>query len=675
MIAPSYFQDRHVETELVGAFLRDDRQRMMTVTGRSGIGKTAMVCRLLRALEEGRLPNDLGELAVNGIVYLNPAGMHPVTFRNLFTDLCQLLPANRAGPLLARFRDPQARPAALMRALLEAFPAGRPVVVLLDSFEGLVDRETLALTDPALDEALRTVLNAPVHGVKVIITTQLAPRGLLLAQPAVQRRLRLDEGLPSPYAENVLRARDADGSLGVRKAPAELLDQAREWTRGFPRALEALMAILAVDRTTTLPGLLAEPMPENVVEVLVGEMFSRLDPLAQQVMQALAIYAAPVPPVAVDYLLRFFQPVIDSAPILNRLVNMSVVRGDAGRYYLHPVDCGYALRRIEPGKPGDLDTQPLPFTQYALRGRGADYFRRIRSPRENWRSLTDLAPQLAEFDLRCQIGDYDTAAQVLLDIDLAYLIRWGNYRLALDLHNKLHLTDPRTDSASKCNLGICYAALGQTQRAIEFHQLSLEIAREIRARLTEANQLRHLGDCHADLGMWQQAAGYCEQAIQISDEIGFAPGRSEGRLSLATVHLHAGELDAALRTAQAAAAHDYPPAAADLSLIVGIVLARQDQRDAASRAFTDAVRSADSLIEQTSQNFHALDTKALALCGRALIEGTDQLTEARDMFRAARRITQARGIVQRVLRLSDALAPADPAGILEPIRMAASNDA
>ena len=677
MIAPPYFQDRYVETGLIGAFLRDDGLRMMTVTGRSGIGKTAMVCRLLRALEGGRLPDDLGELAVDGIVYLNPAGMHPITFPDLFSDLCQLLPADLAGPLLARYRDPQATSATLMRALLNAFPAGR-TVVLLDSFEGLVDSETLALTDPALDEALRTVLTAPVHGVKVMITIQVAPRGLLLTQPAVQRPpLSLDEGLPSPYAENVLRARDADGSLGVKNAPDELLDQAREWTRGFPRALEALMAILAVDRSTTLPGLLAEPMPENVIEVLVGEMFSRLDPLAQQVMQALAIYAVPVPPVAVDYLLRFFQVVIDSAPILNRLVNMGVVRGDAGRYYLHPVDRDYALYRIAQGKPSDVDAQPLPFTQYALRGRAADYFRRIRSPRETWRSLTDLAPLQAEFELRCQIGDYDAAAQVLLDVDLDYLILWGNYRLAIDLHNRLqgHLTDPRTDSASKCNLGICYAALGQTQRAIEFHQLSLAITREIGARLTEANQLRHLGDCHADLGMWQQAGQYCKQAIQISDEIDFAQGRSEGRLSLATVHLHAGELDAALQTAQAACADDYPPTAADLSLILGIVLARQAKRDAASQTFTDAVRSANTLIEQTSHNFHALDTKALALCGQALVEGTGQLTEASTMFRDARTITRARGIVQRVLRLFDALAPADPVGILEPIRMAASNDA
>ena len=679
MTAPPYFQDRYVETELIGAFLRDDGLRMMTVVGRSGIGKTAMVCRLLKALEGGRLPDDLGDLAVDGIVYLNPAGMHPVNFPNLFSDLCRLLPAKLAKPLLGRFRDPQATPTALMRALLEAFPAGRTVVVLLDNFEDLVDGETLGLTDAALGEALRTVLTAPVHGVKVIITTRVAPQGLLLAQPAVQRPLPLDEGLPSPYAEKVLRARDADGSLGVKNAPDALLAQARERTRGLPLALEALMAILAVDRSMTLPDLLADAewMPENVVQALVGEAFSRLDPMAQQVMQALAIYGVPVPPVAVDYLLQPFQPAINSAPILKRLVNMSFARRDAGRYYLHQIDRGYALHRVAPGKPSDNDAEPLPFTQYALRGRGADYFHETRTPRETWRTVADLGPQRAEFDLRCQIGDYDTAAQLLFDVDLEYLIVWGNYRLALGLHRGLqgHLTDPRTDSASKGNLGICYAALGQTPQAIEFHELSLAIAREIGARLTEASQLRNLGDCYADSGDWKQARGYCEQAIRISDEIGFSQGRNQGRLSLATVYLHAGELDAARETAQAACAGDYPPTAADLSLISGIVLARQEKRDAASRAFTDAMRSADTLIEQTNGNYHALDTKALALCGQALTNGTGQLTEARTIFRAARTITRAHGIVQRVVRLFDALAPADPAGILKPIRVVASNDA
>ena len=86
-----------METGQVGDFLRAAGLRVMTVVGRGGLGKTAMACRLLKALEGGRLPDDGGELAVAGIVYLSPVGGHPVNFPNLFADLCRLLPEDHAA--------------------------------------------------------------------------------------------------------------------------------------------------------------------------------------------------------------------------------------------------------------------------------------------------------------------------------------------------------------------------------------------------------------------------------------------------------------------------------------------------------------------------------------------------------------------------------------------------
>ena len=214
MAAPGYFQDRHVETELIADFLRAPDERIVTVVGRGGVGKTAMVCRLLKGLEGGRLPDNLGELAVDGIVYLSPGGAHPVNFPNLFTDLCRLLPQEDADRLTQRYRDPQQTPTALMRALLDTIPAGR-VVVLLDQAEDFIDSsdDDFLITDAALDEALRALLNAPVHGVKVIMTSRVAPRTLLLVQPERQRRLDLDSGTPL-----ALRRTSAQGQ-GPRRAP------------------------------------------------------------------------------------------------------------------------------------------------------------------------------------------------------------------------------------------------------------------------------------------------------------------------------------------------------------------------------------------------------------------------------------------------------------------------
>ncbi len=316
-VAPVYFQDRHVETRLIGDFLKDDARRLMTVVGRGGVGKTAMVCRLLKALEGGRLPDDGGPLPVDGIVYLSATGTRRVTMPNLYADLAKLLPSDTADKLDALYKNPQLSTEAKMQALLAAFPHGR-TILLLDNFEDVIDQTTLDIRDAELEEGLKGLLRLPQHAVKVILTTRVAPRSLALVQPARHTRIDVDEGLPSPYAENILREMDLDGKVGLRSAPRTLLDEARQRTRGYPRALEALFALLSADRDTGLQDVLKETarlLPENVVEVLVGEAFSRLEPAAQRVMQALAIYARPVTPTALDYLLQPYLPGVNSAPM------------------------------------------------------------------------------------------------------------------------------------------------------------------------------------------------------------------------------------------------------------------------------------------------------------------------------------------------------------------------
>ena len=290
-IAPNYFQDRYVETREIVHFLYDDAQRLMTIVGRGGVGKTAMVCRLLKAIESGGLPDKLGEMKIDGIIYLSESGSHRVNFPNIFADLSKLLPTEAAKKLDALYKDPKTSVESKMNALLEHFQSER-VLMLLDNFEPVVNPETQEITDKELDEALCALVSGPHHMVNALITTRIAPRELNLCEPGRQRVLILDEGLESPHAENILREMDEDGKLGLktREEADPLLGRAREKTRGYPRALEALFAILASDRYTTLEELLEMPLPENVVETLVGEAFSRLDVTTQKVMQALAVY-------------------------------------------------------------------------------------------------------------------------------------------------------------------------------------------------------------------------------------------------------------------------------------------------------------------------------------------------------------------------------------------------
>jgi len=836
-VPPAYFQDRTVELALLGTFLKDESCRMVTVMGRAGIGKTALACLLLKALERGHLPDlstpggDGEPLPVDGIVYLSATGTHAVSMPNLYADLCKLLPDETARELDALYRNPQANTTAKVQGLLAAFPRGQ-VVVLLDNFENVMEPETQGVRDAELDEALRALLGAPHHAVKVILTTRIAPRDLALVEPGRQARLELDTGLASPYAENVLRAMDGDGTVGLKGAPDELLAQARERTRGYPRALEALFAILSADRHTTLPEVLARAetlLPENVVEALVGEAFNRLDPAARQVMQALAAYGRPVTPAAVDYLLQPHLPGVNSAPVLNRLVAMHLARKEGGRYFLHPVDRAYAFEQIPAGEEGDREragvvpqadeilaallrdrtaskpepSRPPAWTHFALLHRGAEYFRQARKPRAEWKGLEDLAPQLAEFDLRCAGGEYDTAAGVLLEIDFDYLLLWGHYRLTAGLHERLQgrLGDPTLKTASagnlgsayrnmgqvqkaiSCyeqalaiareekdrqgegaslgNLGNCYRSLGQTARAIEYYERALAIAREIGDRRGEGNRLTGLGSCYSSLGQTARAIEYYEQALAIARESGDRQGEGyplgnlgacyaylgqtaraieyyeqalaiareigdregeganlgnlaealvdEGRYGeavrralesvkigeevsspglgsfhnghLALAHLCAGDLPAARAAAETARQYDVPENNHYVLALLGIVALRQGEHAAAQEAFAAAVAQADALLAHTPQYYRALDSKGLALCGLALCEtrnqvsGRNLVSEASAAFHAARAINRDAGVVSHVLRLFDALAGADTAGVLAGVRDAANGRA
>jgi hypothetical protein len=192
LIAPTWFRDRHVETRLIGEFLKDDALRLMTVVGRGGIGKSAMVCRLLRSLEGGQLPDDGGPLAVDGIVYLSDArSRHRVTVPDLYASLTQLLPEETVKSLDLIYKNPQASTEKTVEALTEAFSRGR-TVILLDNFEDALVPETGEISDAELRTALEALLKLPPHGLKVIITTRVAASDLALAEPRLQRRLDRD---------------------------------------------------------------------------------------------------------------------------------------------------------------------------------------------------------------------------------------------------------------------------------------------------------------------------------------------------------------------------------------------------------------------------------------------------------------------------------------------------
>jgi tetratricopeptide (TPR) repeat protein len=544
---PEYFRGRDAEIEVLVDFLCNDSQRLLMITGRGGIGKTALVCHLLQSLQDGDPPPAAAGLKIDGIVFLRVAGTYELNVRRLSEDLLRSKP-EAAERLHHKLDTLGPGTKDRVEALLEEFPAGRTILVL-DNFEDLIDAQRRVSHDE-IAETLEILCRHPLrHGLKVILTTRVAPRKPNLLAPPWGRLLELRRGLAPADAVAVLRAMDPDGLVGLREASEELLHKAGELTEGNPRALETLAGILAGDFTVTLEEVLedARRLPGDVLEVLIGEAFQRLDLPTQRVMQALAIYGRPVSAAAIDYLLRPYLPSLDNAEILRQLVNMRFVHKNGRQFYLHSVDQTFVSERTIPAG-GETQGEGRPFTRDALLLLAADYCREVRKPRGDLGSMSDLEPQLAEIDLRCQAGDFENAARVLLDVDVSHLGRWAQYQTMVDLHRRLEgkLEKPSLKEANFKNLGLAYAALGDSPKATHYFDLALQEAKAMEDPVEVAELLITHGNLHSSRGQTRAAQVHYEDALEKARNLGDLKSEVKCLCNIGNVFLDLGDAGKAL---------------------------------------------------------------------------------------------------------------------------------
>jgi len=88
------------------------------------------------------------------------------------------------------------------------------------------------------------------------------------------------------------------------------------------------------------------------------------------------------------------------------------------------------------------------------------------------------------------------------------------------------IADRYSEAASLGELGNTYRSLGQYQRAIDVQQQSLKIKREIGDRQGEANSLGNLGIAYHFLGQYQRAIDVQQQSLKIKREIGDRQGEA-----------------------------------------------------------------------------------------------------------------------------------------------------
>jgi tetratricopeptide (TPR) repeat protein len=587
----SRFLDREADREDLASFLVDEGVCLISVVGRGGMGKSALASFVLSSVEP-RETKDTGAVLPrhpDGIVYLSSRSTG-LTLERLYTDTRRLLPEDRAETLAEAWVSRDATVDQKAETLREALHGGR-YVIMLDGIETALEDD-----GSLIDGGLRAFVEACLRrsgGPVLVVTSRLElrvpPEGLRFL-----RTVRLQEGLPVDAAVSLLRDLDPQGDLGLRDADKVALERVAELTSGIPRALELVAAILREDAAATLERLLEDEaaLEGNTVESLVAEGYRRLGDDDRRVMQALAVLERPVPHTAVTYLLLPWHPGIDVAACLRRLTRSYFVTAmrRTGEYTLQPLDREHAYDEIAEPDAADLPTT-AEYNRRALERRAADFYASIRKPVEQWQSIDDISPQLAEFKHRVRAGDVDGALEVLQLVDEDYLFLWGHYTSLIELRTSvLHeQAQPRLRAANLASLAACQQVLGDYDAAVQYYEEAIAISREACDSGAEIAYAGNLGRVYRNLGEIDKAVHYSQQAYDFYSELGDLPRTAIWADRLALGYWNIGRLDesidlCSLAVTTARNAGDRRTEAAALSN-VGLVYQTQGRDDDAEASF------------------------------------------------------------------------------------------
>jgi filamentous hemagglutinin family protein len=160
-------------------------------------------------------------------------------------------------------------------------------------------------------------------------------------------------------------------------------------------------------------------------------------------------------------------------------------------------------------------------------------------PAPQWVSLTKRNlgnAYMARGNYHKERGDEEKAQQFYNKA-----IQYQQESLALAKANR----DRYGEAQALGNLGNIYSAINDSQRALDYQQESLVIAQEIRDRLQEAQALLNIGTAYSYLGDYSTALKYHQQSLAIAQELRARLGEGIALNNLGDAFLHLNQLVAA----------------------------------------------------------------------------------------------------------------------------------
>ncbi len=553
------FRGRQNALEILADHLSTPGVRMVAIIGRPGMGKTALARKLLQDLEEGRsLAEDTQ--ALDGIAYLSSrtAG---ISFERVYFDCAQMLGGEADDDLAAYWQ--QRHSTADKAAMLLSRMRDGNYVVLLDNLEDYLDKE-----GRVQDDELRQFLDVlrareTADSARLLITSRAK-----LAVPSetedYYRGLPLNDGLEPDRCLEMLRQLDSEGTLGLRSAGDQLLRDLVEAVGGAPRALELIASLLEhglrLDDVRALASA-ARASGRDPVQALAEANYETLGPEARRVLEALAVYARPVPVVALDFLLQPACPGMNVPELVSHLSRthtityetLSILRPDCptAAVSLHPTDDAVATARLTPEEAARLHL------------RAAEYYAAVRLPRP-WSRIRQVEPHLLEFEHRLKGGDYVGAGAVMDALDyswtnhhkyLASLMCLGYGEDSIRRRERLigRLVSRSREVCNRVSLGWVCRRMGQKAKAKKFLIAAARDAESGEDRNARLYALSELGYFLTDndkehLAAWAALAA----AREVARSAGDIYGEAHALLGLAFTDFQMGENAASLRNASMA---------------------------------------------------------------------------------------------------------------------------
>jgi tetratricopeptide (TPR) repeat protein len=558
----AYFRDRIDQRKELMRLIADPNTRLVSVVGRGGMGKTALVSKVLRDIETNNWADNITS-NIDGICYFSTR-TKGITLERIFLDIAEMLGGDAGERILKAWVDPKMLLSDKVHRMFDELRKGI-YILLFDNVEDLLDSNQ-KIADIQLREAFEISVQSP-HNSSILVTTR-EPINLTTEVVIFDKRIYLDEGLPEADAVDMLRDLDPNSEFGLRDAPYDTLLTAVRLVHGVPRALEIIASILAHDPFTSIEELLSlEHLfhHREFVEALVRENYRRLDQDGRYVLEALSVFKRPVSRNAIDFVLEPFVPGIAINDVINRLIVTHTLSHDrqSKTISLHPIDRDFIYSQLP--EQTQTDDQDL-YSRTKLHMRAAEYYRNLMNDtsRNEWTSLNSIEPKLIEFEHLLLASDYVHAANLLEDIDLqlppktsflfgighverAQLMReqlrdkplnpymqWINlYQLGL-AHTRLGnlekaevahqqglkiaelLGDTEKQGISLVYLGLVYYHLQLFEQAIQTYQIAIPLTR---GTAIEGNNLGHLGNAYAGLGQLQEAIPPLEHAVALNRQI------------------------------------------------------------------------------------------------------------------------------------------------------------